>query len=100
MQLAVPKPITREQFLAWEVRQQRRTKNLEYAAIRSVRRYVVLAQDEMAGILFERIDDDWVGHLLNADSLLRMPEIGIEIALTELYEEVKFLGAESVPHSH
>jgi len=76
------------------------TKNHEYAAIPSVRRYVVLAQDEMAGTLFERIENDWVGHLLNADSVLRMPEIGIEAALTELYEEVEFPVAESVPHSH
>ncbi len=64
------------------------TKNHEYAAIASVRRYIVLAQDEMAGTMFERIDDDWVGHLLNAASVLRMPEIGIEVALAELYEGV------------
>ncbi len=76
------------------------TKNHEYAAIPSVRRYIVLAQDEMAGSLFERIDDDWVGHLLSADSVLCMPEIGIEIALTALYEEVEFPVAESAPHSH
>ena len=76
------------------------TKNHEYAAIPSVRRYVVLAQDEMAGTLFERIENDWVGHLLNADSVLRMPEIGIEIALTELYEEVEFPIAGSVPQPH
>ena len=74
------------------------TKNHEYAAIPSVRRYIVLAQDEMAGSLFERIDDDWVGHLLSADSVLCMPEIGIEIALTALYEEVEFPVAESAPH--
>ena len=45
------------------------TKNHEYAAIASVRRYIVLAQDEMAGTMFERIGDDWVGHLLNAASI-------------------------------
>jgi Uma2 family endonuclease len=76
------------------------TKNHEYAAIPSVRRYIVLAQDAMAGTLFERTENDWVGHLLDADSVLRMPEIGIEIALTELYEEVEFAAAESVPQSH
>jgi hypothetical protein len=73
------------------------TKNHEYAAIPSVRRCIVLAQDEMAGTLFERIGDDWVGHLLNADNVLRMPEIGLEIALTELYEDVEFPAPESVP---
>lgn len=70
------------------------TKNQEYAAIASVRRYVVLAQESMAGTMFERIGDDWVGHLLNPASVLRMPEIGIELALAGLYEGVDFPEAE------
>jgi hypothetical protein len=48
----------------------------------------------MAGTMFERIGDDWVGHLLNPASVLRMPEIGIELALAELYEGVDFPKAE------
>jgi hypothetical protein len=62
--------MTREQFLAWEKAQELRyifdgfqpaamtARNHEYAAIASVRRYIVLAQDEMAGTMFERIGDD------------------------------------------
>jgi hypothetical protein len=53
-----------------------------------VQRYVILAQDTMAGTMFERAGDDWVGHLLAADSILRLPEIGIEVPLAELYEGV------------
>jgi Uma2 family endonuclease len=64
------------------------TRNHEYAATPSVRRYVILARDEMAGTMFERAGDDWVGHLLAADSILRMPEIGIEVPLAELYEGI------------
>lgn len=64
------------------------TKNHEYAATPSVRRYVILAQDAMAGTMFERAGDDWVGHLLAADSILRLPEIGIEVPLAELYDGV------------
>jgi Uma2 family endonuclease len=64
------------------------TKNREYAATPSVMRYVVLAQDAMAGTMFERIGGDWVGHLLDEHSVLRMPEIGIEVKLAELYEGV------------
>ena len=70
------------------------TKNHEYAAIASVRRYVVLSQHEMTGTLFERIADDWVGHLLAAASVLRMPEIGIELPLVELYEGVEVPASE------
>jgi Uma2 family endonuclease len=66
------------------------TKNAEYAATPSVLRYVVLAQDAITGTMFERIGDDWRGRLLAADSLLRMPEIGIEVPIAEFYEGVEF----------
>lgn len=65
------------------------TKNAEYAATPSVRRYVVLAQDAIGGTMFERVGEDWTGRLLTADSLLRMPEIGIEVAVAEFYEGVE-----------
>ena len=48
-------------------------KNHEYAAIPSVQRYIVLAQDEMAGTMFERIDKDWFGHLLGLPSPFPFP---------------------------
>ena len=66
------------------------TKNGEYAATPSVRRYVALSQDKMGGTMFERVGGDWVGHLLDADAMLSMPEIGIELPLAELYEGVEF----------
>jgi Uma2 family endonuclease len=65
------------------------TKNQEYAATPSVMRYVLLAQDEIGGTMFERVGDDWVGHILRADTVLRMPEIDIEVPLAELYEGVE-----------
>jgi Uma2 family endonuclease len=73
------------------------TRNHEYAATPSVRRYVILAQDEMAGTVFERTGDDWIGHLLAADAVLRMPEIGIEVPLAELYDGVDFSPAGEAP---
>jgi Uma2 family endonuclease len=63
-------------------------KNEEYATSPSVRRYIVLAQDAIGGTMFERAATDWVGHLLGADSVLHMPEIGIELPLAELYDGV------------
>ena len=110
--------MTREQFLAWKVRRELRYEfdglqpvamtggTVAHAIIRaiwpssSVRRYIVLAQDEMASTWFESIDDDRGGYPLNADSVLRMTEIGIEIALTELYQDVEFPAPGSVPQSH
>jgi Uma2 family endonuclease len=70
------------------------TKNHEYAATASVRRYVVLFQSEIGGTVFERAGDDWVGHLLGGDSVLRMPKIGVELALVELYEGIDLASGE------
>jgi Uma2 family endonuclease len=63
-------------------------KNRDYAATPSVRRYIMLAQDEIGGVMFERIGADWVGHILPRDVVLRMPEIGVEVPLAEFYDGV------------
>jgi hypothetical protein len=60
-----------------------------------VRRYIILSQNEISGTMFERIGDDWVGHLLAADAILKMPEVGIELPLVELYEGIEFPAAEA-----
>jgi Uma2 family endonuclease len=61
-------------------------KNREYAATDSVQRYVILEQNDIAGIQFERSNGDWIGHILRKDAILHMPEIGIALPLIELYE--------------
>jgi Uma2 family endonuclease len=66
------------------------TKNREYEATPSVCRYVILAQDEIGGQMFERVGDQWLGHVLGPDTVLGLPEIGIELPLAELYEDVEF----------
>lgn len=87
--------VVREPVVVFEVmsesswRTDTMTKNREYAATPSVRRYVILAQDEIGGQMFERIGDEWLGHVLAPESVLRMPEIGIEVPLSELYEDVE-----------
>jgi len=71
-------------------RTDRVAKNREYAATASVRRYVMLEQSEIAATMFERIGDDWVGHILAESAVIDMPEIGIELPLAELYEGLDF----------
>jgi Uma2 family endonuclease len=68
-------------------------KNREYSETPSVTRYIALTQDEIGGTMFERIGEDWVGHLLSADTVLVMPEIGIELPLAELYDGITFEAA-------
>ena len=65
-------------------------KNREYEAAPSVQRYVILEQDAIAGTQFERAENDWIGHILRAGSILHMPEIGLEVPMAELYEGLAF----------
>lgn len=65
-------------------------KNKEYASLPSVQRYVLLEQNRIGGMMFERRDGDWLGHLLGADSVIHMPEIGVEIPIVNFYEGVSF----------
>lgn len=67
-------------------RTDRIVKNHEYASTLSIQRYVMLEQTQIAGMMFERVGDDWVGHLLGPDSILVMPEIGIEVPIAEFYD--------------
>ena len=63
-------------------------KNREYAATPSVQRYVILSQDQILATMFERIGDDWVGHILTRDAIIAMPEIDIAVPLAELYDSI------------
>ena len=65
-------------------------KNHEYAALPSVRRYVILEQNRIGGLVFERVGEDWIGHLLRPGAVLHMPEIGIELPLADLYDRIAF----------
>jgi Uma2 family endonuclease len=67
------------------------TKNAEYRETGSVQRYVILQQTQAAAMMFSRKGDDWVtdwrsGH----DGVLDLPEIGLVIPLSELYQGVDF----------
>ena len=71
------------------------TKNREYAALPSVRRYVMLEQERIGATVFTRTGDDWVGHILADDAVLAMPEIGIEVPLAELYDGLDFSSSDA-----
>ena len=64
----------------------------EYAAVPSVRRYVILESSSAGLTVFDRAgpDEIWRAATLTTDDLLRMPEIGIEIPVSELYENIRF----------
>lgn len=72
-------------------------KNEEYAATPSVRRYVILAQDAIRGTVFERAGEDWIGHFLRADAILKIPEIAIEVPIAEFYRGVDLPPTQMLP---
>ena len=66
-------------------------KNREYRAASSVQRYVVLQQTGAGATVFSRRGEDWLADPVSGDgATLPMPEIGIEIALADLYADVAF----------
>jgi Uma2 family endonuclease len=72
-------------------------KNAEYRATPSILHYVVLQQTSAAAMLFSRKGDDWVSDLLAGEAaVLRLPGIGIEIPLAEIYEGLDLGAADEV----
>jgi Uma2 family endonuclease len=60
----------------------------EYQATESVRRYVILEQDSVAATVFAREGGVWTAEAMIDGDTLAMPEIGIEVALAEIYADV------------
>ena len=71
-------------------RTDRMIKNREYAGTSSVRRYVMLEQLAIEGMMFTRSFEGapWVGQILDAETVLEMPEIGIDLPLSRLYANI------------
>jgi Uma2 family endonuclease len=64
-------------------------KNTEYQATPSARRYVVLHQTAIAAEVFYRDDlGDWKHRFLSGDQTLALPEIDVEIPLSEIYDDI------------
>jgi len=74
----------------------RLVKNQEYRDTPSIQCYAILEQEFIGATVFERLGEDWMGHVLGAHEVLTMPEIGIEMPLRELCEGVDFAAAGGV----
>jgi len=68
----------------------------EYAAVPSIRRYVIVESSFVGLTVMERLgsDDPWTMSVLTIDGVLVLPEIGIEIPVAEIYEDLEFSGQE------
>jgi Uma2 family endonuclease len=66
----------------------------EYAAVPSIRRYVILESSSAGLLVFEREDakEAWKAITLTDEDILRVPEISIEIPVAEFYDSIDFSG--------
>jgi Uma2 family endonuclease len=94
---APPQPgatVIRDPVVVFEVlspgtsRTDRFEKLREYQATPSVQRYVILEQDSMGAAVFIRSANAWTAEALLAGDTLDMPEIGVSLALTDIYADV------------
>jgi Uma2 family endonuclease len=76
-------------------RTDRLVKVREYAAVASILRYVLLESTTIGVTVHERKqpDESWqTSTLTSVEEILRMPEVGIEIPVGDLYESLSFSG--------
>ena len=66
----------------------RTEKLVEYRGIPSLQRYVMLEQDQALATVITRTDTGWAIDVLREGDGLAMPEIGIEVPMSELYLDV------------
>lgn len=70
----------------------------EYQAVPSILRYVIVERTSIGLTVLERADGSqpWTNFALTADDVLRIPEVGIEVPVTEFYEGVEISPAETL----
>lgn len=85
-----------EVLLASTAGDDRTIKLAEYQSLPSVRRYVMLEQDRVFATVITRTGTGWDHALAGPDGTLAMPEIGVEIPMTELYDGLALAAAAQV----
>jgi Uma2 family endonuclease len=69
----------------------------EYRSVATIRTYVIVEHNGVGLTVFSRGREgqDWTAKALTGEDLLPLPEIGIEIPVAELYQDVDFPEAEA-----
>jgi Uma2 family endonuclease len=60
-------------------------KNREYRDTPSISRYVLLEQERVGATVFARHGAEWLGQTLGAGDPLALPELGVQVPLSDLY---------------
>ena len=88
----IPQPvIVFEVVSPSSIREDRILKPAEYAAVASIKRYVIVEQSVIGLTVLRRSDDEpWHFETLKAGDTLSLPELGVEIPVDDLYARVTF----------
>ena len=72
------------------IRADRIEKVAEYAAVPSILRYVIVETAKIELTVLERThsDEPWRTTILSKEAILQIPELGIEIPVAEIYEDI------------
>jgi len=89
----VPEPIVLFEVLSASTRAVDQTlKAAEYLATPSVQHYVMLQQRQAEAVVLSRTKDGWnEERVLGIDAVLRLPALGVELPMAELYRRVRLL---------
>ena len=87
----VPDPVVVLEIVSpGSLRLDRVVKLREYQAVRSVRTYVIVEAEARALTVLSRAENGFRAAGLTEDDLLELPEIGVGIPVSELYDGVAF----------
>lgn len=87
----VPEPVVVFEVLSPSTSRTDRIEKLrEYQATPSIQRYVILEQDSVGAMMFTRQGEAWTVSVHTEPDVLQMPEIGIDLALAEIYADAEF----------
>jgi Uma2 family endonuclease len=96
--IASKETVVRDPIVVFEVlsdgtsRTDRIEKLREYGATPSIQRYVILEQDAIAAVVFQRRGNDLVASALTTGDTLEMPEIDVTVPIADFYAGLDFDG--------
>ncbi len=78
-------------------RTDRFTKMREYHEVPSIKRYVLVEQTSPVAVSYTREGNEpWAAIPLSIDDVLAMPEIGVEIPVSDIFDGISFSGGQNV----
>lgn len=94
----IPNPVVVFEVVSeTNARTDRFTKMREYHDVPSIKRYVLVEQTSPVAVSYTREGNEpWAATPLSIDDVLTMPEIGVEIPVSDIFDGISFGGGHNV----